>query len=117
MRGLVVWCMLRAFDSSLPAAAAVSTLVLVTLSIAAIAAPGNVGVFELSAAGALALWGIAAERGVSFSLGRHAAEVVPTAVLGTIAVLTLPAGIRQDRTDRQNPGTTLPARSDERAPR
>jgi uncharacterized protein (TIRG00374 family) len=90
MRTLVIWCMLRAFGLPLPAAAAVGTLVLVNLSIAAVAAPGNLGVFELAAAGALALWGIAAERGVSFGLGLHAAEVVPTAVLGIIAVMTMP---------------------------
>ena len=98
MRTLVIWCMLRAFDLALPTAAAVGTLVLVNLSIAAVAAPGNVGVFELSAAGALALWGVVAERGVSFGLGLHAAEVVPTAVLGILAVMTLPAGPRSSRT-------------------
>lgn len=102
-RTLVIWCMLRAFDLSLPTAAAVSTLVLVNLSIAAVAAPGNLGVFELSAAGALALWGVAAERGVSFGLGLHAAEVVPTAVLGLIAVMTM--------------SVKIPGWSDEQAPR
>jgi glycosyltransferase 2 family protein len=101
MRTMVIWCMLRAFDLSLPTAAAVTTLVVVNLSIAAVAAPGNIGVFELSAAGALALWGVVAENGVSFGLGVHAAEVVPTAVLGVIAVMTMPV--------------SFPVRSDEQA--
>ena len=103
MRTLVIWCMVRAFDLSLPTAAAVSVLVLVNLSIAAVAAPGNAGVFELSAAGALALWGVAAERGVSFGLALHAAEVIPTAALGVIAVMTMPV--------------SLPAQSDGQAAR
>lgn len=103
MRTLVIWCMLRAFGLSLPSAAAVTALVVVNLSIAAVAAPGNLAVFELSAAGALALWGVAPESGVSFGLGLHAAEVVPTAILGVLAVMTMPVG--------------LSAPSDERAPR
>ncbi len=80
----VIWCILRAFHLHLPAAASASILAVINVGIAAVAAPGNIGVFELSAMAALGMWGVAGETALSFGLALHAAEVVPTVTAGLI---------------------------------
>ena len=61
LRMVVVWCTMHAFHLALPAVAAASVLVAINLGITAIAAPGNLGVFEMSAMAALALWQVPGE--------------------------------------------------------
>ena len=80
----VVWCTMRAFHLMLPAVAAASVLVAINIGITAIAAPGNLGVFELSAITGLALWGVPGETALSFGIGLHALELVPTIILGLL---------------------------------
>lgn len=94
-RMAIVWCAMRAFDLKLPLAAAASVLVAINLGISVVAAPGNLGVFELSAAGALALWSVSGEKGVSFGIALHAAELVPTVLLGLIVQSTIQAPLRR----------------------
>ena len=74
--------MLRAFHLQLPVSAAVGVLVMINIGIALVATPGNVGSFELTTAGALALWGVAPETGLSVAIAMHAIEVVPPVLLG-----------------------------------
>jgi uncharacterized membrane protein YbhN (UPF0104 family) len=81
-RAAILWCMLHAFDLSLPLSATVSTLVIINLGIAVIATPGNVGTFELTAAAALALWGVPSQAGLSVGIAMHVVEVVPPVLIG-----------------------------------
>jgi len=81
-RAAILWCMLRAFDLTLPLSAAVSTLVIVNLGIAVLATPGNLGTFELSAAAALALWNVPPQIALSFGIATHIVEVVPPVLIG-----------------------------------
>ncbi len=80
----VVWCVMRAFHLDLPVAAAASVLTILNLGITAVAVPGNFGVFELTAAAALALWHVPGEMGVSFGIALHALEVVPVVAIGLV---------------------------------
>lgn len=82
VRTAVIWCVMRSFHLMLPVVAAASVLVVVNLGIAAVAVPGNVGVFELSTVAGLALWGVPSETAASFGIALHALEVVPTLILG-----------------------------------
>ena len=92
LRAGVVWCTMQAFHLSLPVAAAASVLVAVNVGISAIAAPGNLGVFELSAVAGLALWNVPGEIALGFAIALHALELVPTTVLGLAvqAILGVP---------------------------
>jgi glycosyltransferase 2 family protein len=90
-RMTIVWCAMQAFDLKLPLAAAASVLVAINLGISAVAVPGNLGVFELSAAGALALWSVSGAKAVSFAIALHAAELIPTVLLGLIVQSTIRA--------------------------
>lgn len=88
LRAAIIWCMFAAFNLDLPASAAVSVVALLNLSIAIVATPGNVGTFELATVGALALWDVPPEIGMSIGIAMHVLEVVPPALLGLIAVTT-----------------------------
>ena len=81
-RAAILWCVLRAFDLTLPPSATVSTLVIVNLGIALVATPGNVGTFELTAAAALALWNVPTQIALSFGIATHIIEVVPPVLIG-----------------------------------
>jgi uncharacterized protein (TIRG00374 family) len=81
-RAAILWCILRAFDLTLPLSATVSTLVIVNLGIAVLATPGNVGTFELTAAAALALWNVPPQIALSFGIATHVIEVVPPVLIG-----------------------------------
>ena len=81
-RAAILWCVLRAFDLTLPPSATVSTLVIVNLGIAVLATPGNVGTFELTAAAALALWNVPPQIALSFGIATHIIEVVPPVLIG-----------------------------------
>lgn len=87
-RVVVIWCVMRAFHLVLPPPAAASVLVAVNIGIAAIAVPGNVGVFELSAVASLALWGVPGETALGFAIALHALEVVPTVMFGLVVLAT-----------------------------
>lgn len=86
-RAAIVWCMFRAFDLRLPVSAAVGVLTLLYVGIALVATPGNIGTFELATAGALALWDVPAEVGVSLGIAMHALEVIPPASFGIAVIL------------------------------
>jgi uncharacterized membrane protein YbhN (UPF0104 family) len=83
-RAAILWCMLHAFDLSLPLSATVSTLVIVNLGIAVIATPGNIGTFELAVAAALVLWDVPSQTGLSVGIAMHIVEVVPPVLLGLV---------------------------------
>jgi uncharacterized membrane protein YbhN (UPF0104 family) len=99
-RAAIVWCMLRAFGLVLPVSAAVSVLVIVNLGIVVVAMPGNVGTFELAAAGALALWGVPADTALSVAIATHAVEVVPPLLLGSWLAV---GGFREPLTTNHQP--------------
>jgi len=86
VRAAIVWCMFRAFSLDLPISAAVGVLALLNIGIAVVATPGNVGTFELASAGALALWDVPAETGMSLGVTMHLLEVIPPASLGIFAI-------------------------------
>jgi hypothetical protein len=87
IRAAIVWCMFRAFSLDLPISAAVGVLALLNVGIALVATPGNVGTFELASAGALALWDVPAETGMSLGVTMHVLEVIPPASLGIVAIV------------------------------
>ena len=91
----VVWCAMRAFHLMLPAAAAASVLAAINIGITAVAAPGNLGVFELSAIGGLALWRVPGETALSFGIALHALELVPTVMLGLVVQAVTRARVRR----------------------
>jgi len=82
LRGAVIWCMCEAFHLQVPPAAAVATLAAIYLGGAISPTPGNLASFELAAAGALAVFGVAADTGLSLGIATHALEIVPTLLLG-----------------------------------
>jgi len=85
-RLMVIWTAFRAFDLVLPLADAAAVLVIVNVGIAVVATPGNVGPFELAAVGALRLLSVPEEVALSYAVALHAAEIVPTALLGLALV-------------------------------
>ncbi len=94
LRAGVIWCAMRAFHLTLPIAAAASVLVAVNVGIAAVAAPGNFGVFELSAAAGLALWDVPGRTALAFAIVLHAVELVPTVALGLLVQAITGASVR-----------------------
>jgi len=94
-RVAVVWAMFPAFGLPASPLHALLALIIINVSIVAIATPGNVGTFELAAAGALHLLGAPTEVAVSFAVALHLAEVVPTTFLGVVAIWKL--GLHFDR--------------------
>lgn len=91
----VLWCVMRAFHLDLPVVAAASVLAILNLGITAVAVPGNFGVFELTAAAALALWRVPGETGVSFAIALHAIEVVPVVAIGLVVQAVTGAARRE----------------------
>jgi uncharacterized protein (TIRG00374 family) len=85
-RVVVVWLMLPAFGLHWPVMQAAMCLLIINLSIAVVGTPGNVGTFELAAVGALRLFGATPEVAMSFAVVLHLAEVVPSALLGALAI-------------------------------
>jgi uncharacterized membrane protein YbhN (UPF0104 family) len=81
-RATIIWCMILAFHLPLSLTAAVASLAIINLSIAIVATPGNLGTLELATAGALALWGIGPDVGLSLGVAMHALEVIPTILVG-----------------------------------
>lgn len=71
----------------------------INLAIALPTTPGQVGVMETGAVLALSLLGVGASEGLAFALLYHAAHVLPTTLLGTLAWLTL----RRRTADRSQP--------------
>lgn len=96
-RVAVVWLMLQAFGLDWAIMRAAMCLLIINLSIAVLGTPGNVGTFELAAAGALRLFGATPEVAMSFAVILHLAEVVPTALLGALAIWKF--GLRLQRPD------------------
>jgi glycosyltransferase 2 family protein len=88
VRGAVVWAMMRAFHLDIPVAGALVTLVIVNIGIAVTGVPGNVGSFEIAAVGALELYGVAPEDGVSYALALHATELLPVLAIGAVLALS-----------------------------
>jgi hypothetical protein len=97
-RVAVVWVMLQAFGLDWSIMRAAMSLLIINLSIAVVGTPGNVGTFELAAAGALRLFGATPEVAMSFAVILHLAEVVPTALLGALAIWKF--GLRLQRPDQ-----------------
>lgn len=82
----LVWMMLRAFGLDWPIMRAAMILMMINVSIVVVSTPGNVGTFELAAAGALRLFGATPEVAMSFAVIIHLAELLPPAVLGAFAI-------------------------------
>jgi glycosyltransferase 2 family protein len=87
-RAGVVWAMMQAFHLALPPVAALIALIVVNVGIAVAGVPGNVGSFELAAVGALGLYSVPVETGVSYALALHATELLPLLALGAALALT-----------------------------
>lgn len=85
-RTAVVWSMFQAFGLGWPPARAALTLVAINFSIVVVATPGNIGTFDLAAAGMLRVLGASPEVAVSYAVALHLAEVVPTVALGAMAI-------------------------------
>jgi uncharacterized protein (TIRG00374 family) len=81
-RLVVIWAAFRAFHLALPLADAAAVLIIINVGITVVATPGNVGPFEVAAVGALKLLSVPEEVALSCAVALHAAEVVPTALLG-----------------------------------
>ncbi len=73
----------------------------INLAIALPATPGQVGVLEAGAVVALSLLGVGASEALAFALLYHAAHVLPTTVLGLLALLRLRAS--KPEADRADP--------------
>ena len=87
-RMTVAWLMLQAFGLTLPFAAAGVMLVFVNLGMAVVGAPGNVGAFEVAAAGALTLFSVPQDMALSVGVAYHVIELLPQVVLGLVLVGT-----------------------------
>lgn len=99
----LVWMMLRAFGLDWPILRATMILLVINVSIIVVSTPGNVGTFELSAAGALGLFGATPEVAMSFAVIIHLAELLPPAVLGAFAIWKF--GLRLQRpVEKSTPG-------------
>jgi uncharacterized membrane protein YbhN (UPF0104 family) len=96
-RAGVVWCMLRAFHLDLPPLAALGTLIAINIGISVVAVPANAGVYETSAAAALALWGVPTATGVSCGAAMHVAEIAPVVLLGALVMVTTGVRLREPR--------------------
>ncbi|MCE5336228.1 MAG: flippase-like domain-containing protein, partial [Desulfobacteraceae bacterium] len=79
-----VWAMFKAFSLDLPLMATFITLILLNLGIAAVSTPANVGGFELATVGALSLFNVEIEVGLSYSLALHVIEVAPMMAFGIL---------------------------------
>jgi glycosyltransferase 2 family protein len=88
VRATVVWAMMRAFHLPLPPTAALVTLIVINVGIAVTGVPGNVGSFELATVGALGIYSVPLETGVSYGIALHATEMLPLLALGIILALT-----------------------------
>lgn len=75
-----------AFDFSLLFHASFVILVIVTLGILIPSSPGFVGTFQLFCISGLALFGIAKDHALSFSIAFHATQFVPTVFIGLICL-------------------------------
>ena len=82
-----VWTMFKAFDLSLPLAAAAVLQVAINVGIAVVGTPGNIGSFELACIGGLALYGVPGDVAFSFGAALHVTEVVPVVALVPAASL------------------------------
>jgi len=98
IRAVVVWAMLQAFGLDWPLVRAAMILLIINISIGVVATPGNIGTFELAAAGALRLLGATPEVAMSFAIILHLAEVLPTALLGALAIWKF--GLKLQRPDQ-----------------
>ncbi len=112
-RAAVVWAMLQAFHLALPSAAALVALIVINVGIAVAGVPGNVGSFELAAVGALQVYSVPVETGVSYGVALHATELLPLLAIGGLLALTgvidmsswsAPESLRSDVTDRKPGG-------------
>lgn len=107
LRGAVVWAMMRAFHLPLGPSAAMIALIIINVGIAVTGVPGNVGSFELATVGALELYSVAPEIGVSYAIALHATELLPVLAIGAFLALfgaidlsnwsTDPAGVPPQR--------------------
>jgi glycosyltransferase 2 family protein len=88
LRGAVVWAMMQAFHLPLPPTVALVTLIVVNVGIAVTGVPGNVGSFELATVGALQLYSVPIETGVSYGIALHATELLPLLAIGAVLALT-----------------------------
>jgi uncharacterized protein (TIRG00374 family) len=89
VKTLVVWTMFKAFGFDLSFVAAGASLVIIILGVVSVSTPGNVGMFELSTVLAVAIHGIPADTALGFAVILHAAEIVPTVILGSAAMWKL----------------------------
>jgi hypothetical protein len=109
-RLMVIWTAFRAFHLALPLADAAAVLVIVNVGIAVVAAPGNVGPFELAVVSALTLLSVPKEIALSYAVTLHVAEVLPPALLGLVLVWRGRLDLR--RAERAAEGIAADASSD-----
>lgn len=95
--GMIGLC-LRAVGTSLPVVDWLFVFLAINLAIALPTTPGQVGVMEAGAVIALSLLGVGASEALAAALLYHAAHVVPTTLVGAVALLRL------RRAGRSSPG-------------
>jgi uncharacterized membrane protein YbhN (UPF0104 family) len=86
VRGAIVGCMVQAYGLDLPLVVVPAVLLVLNLGIGAVAMPGNAGVYEVSVAAALAVWGVPAETGLAVGVAQHAVELIPALAAGVAAI-------------------------------
>jgi len=84
LRGAMIFVMFEAFGLHLPFIATPITLILLNFGIAIVSTPANLGGFELATVGALSLFSVEIELGVSYALALHFIEVAPMIAFGAI---------------------------------
>ncbi len=84
LRGAMIFVMFEAFGLDLPFIATPITLILLNFGIAIVSTPANLGGFELATVGALSLFSVEIELGVSYALALHFIEVAPMIAFGAL---------------------------------
>lgn len=84
LRAAMIFVMIMAFGLDLPLIATPITLILLNFGIAIVSTPANLGGFELATVGALSLFSVEIEVGVSYALALHFIEVAPMIAFGTL---------------------------------
>ena len=93
----------RAVGIEVPFAAAVFVQSLIAIGVAAPSTPGFVGVFEFFAVQGLAIYGVAAELGLSWALGYHFISFIPITLIGLYYFARLGMRFRDLGNPREQP--------------
>ncbi len=125
VNGASFWLCFIAFDLDLPVSAALLVQGIIAFGVALPSSPGFFGPFEAACRLALALYGVQAERAVSYAVGYHFATFIPITVLGLwslsrahlhLADLRTAGGDEEGTMEREAKGSTASAPSVNQSP-